>query len=179
MKKYLLMIVSLLLISSSVSAAKYKPPPITEETINGVWEAIGVDHGSVRYFVMKIDTKGSSMLVEGTDFNVSFVSPLKSINVTDGKVHLAFASQLKAVGGRYQKDGIIHQITGVERIDGSGFADSDNGTMEVEFAIELESIWKLSFIKSKDSTWSLSERIRRNSQTAFEALKNGKGKFDK
>jgi hypothetical protein len=183
MKFRIILAFLLIIFPISASATKYVPPPVTDETIKGVWEAVGVDNGAVTYFVMKIDTKSTSMLVQGTDFDVSFVSPLESMNIKDGKLNLTFRSRLKAVGSYYQKDGMRYQISGTERMEGTGVADSKNGRLEVELVLEpgapAQRVWKLCFIKSDDFGFSLSERIRKNSSAAFEALKKGKGKFDK
>lgn len=176
MKNIVIILITLLIFPVNVSATKNKTPPVTMDTINGVWEGINIGGGAMTCLVMRIDTKGVSLLAEGIDGSISFVSYMKSLNVNEGKLRITFGT--KTIVGEEYRDKTY--IPGIETIVGIGTATSEFGTLEVQF-IRGEDPQGLQFyfIKSNDFDFSLRERIRRNFQAAFETIKYGEKNYSK
>jgi hypothetical protein len=85
------LLVSVLLAATSAFATQVVDPPINNETIIGVWEALWCENPATLWR-MEINKTGKSYLAQITVGAACIVRPLVSSEIADGKVKLHFAA---------------------------------------------------------------------------------------
>ena len=140
MKRKTVSFLALLVFARVGFATKDRHPPVTEETLIGVWEAIS--ERDTRVYRMEINREGDSFLAYAVPHGWSWVCKLVKKEVKDGEVFLEFKSLKK-------KSRVI-------RIKGEGVAGRDGARDEGVIVAELvmnpdqepPNVWKLRFIKA-------------------------------
>lgn len=144
-------------------ATKDRHPPITNETLVGVWEAIS--ERDIRVFRMEINKEGDSFLVFALPRGRTVVYKLSKREVKDGEVLLEFTA--------------IKKSSNVILIKGKGVAGHDGlrdeGVIDAELIMnpdqEPPNVWKLRFIKAPhiDLLYELAVSARKAVERAKEA----------
>lgn len=153
---------AVLVLAQAVHATKNRHPPVTNETLNGVWEAIS--ERDVRVFRMDINKEGDSFLVFALPRGRTVVYKLEKREVKDGEIFLEFRGVKKS-------SNVIH-------VKGKGVAGNDGlrdeGAIDADLIMSPDqkplNVWELRFIKAP-----YIEQIHNLATSAEKAVEEVKG----
>lgn len=115
------LILVIFLASSSFSLAEEERlPPLTEQTLTGIWEA--VSERSVMVYVMEFSQNGKPHLISSLPGGTIFTYQLVKKKIRDGDIELLFEGKhsilsIKGKGYGDQKEGLINAVMIVDNLN--------------------------------------------------------------
>ncbi len=127
MSRTILTIAMLISVTTSIHPSQNVYPPLTRETLNGVWEAVfGIGtHPTIFHIVIAPDDSDSYLSEFDPDSMLGGVFRMDSCTVTEGKVKLHFRS-IRPDDGRGWW------------FEGEGFGDSSRAWINTHFGTDLD-----------------------------------------